>query len=288
MPKLSHEALVQLIRNAPDLIPTLLRARCPELPVRPVHVTAAEFADLNFAEHRADAVLAVGGTASRPEQAFVVEVQLDIDPRKHLSWPLYVAGPRSRLGCPVTLVVIALDPAVARWCARPIDLGNGRCVLHPWVLGPADIPVITDLETARANPELAVLSVAAHANEPGAEHIALAALAAAETLDGDRAIVYPDFVATLLGAAARITLEQLMTTAFEEYRGSFARLLSRVAERHYETATRAEVLLKLLKHRGYTVPEARRQQILACRDVAQLDRWLERVLDAHDLDEIFA
>ncbi|MEZ4379707.1 MAG: hypothetical protein R3A79_00045 [Nannocystaceae bacterium] len=39
-----------------------------------------------------------------------------IDPRKRFSWPLYVAGPRARLGCPVVLVVLTLDHEVARWC----------------------------------------------------------------------------------------------------------------------------------------------------------------------------
>lgn len=182
MPRLSHEALVQLVRNAPGLVPALLGAAGPGKDARPVHVTAAEFADLNFAEHRADVVLTLGGTPDQPEEAFVVEIQTDPDPQKRVTWPLYVAGARTRLGCPVTLVVIALDPVVARWCARPIDLGRGRCVLHPWVLGPADIPVITDLDQARAAPELAVLSVAAHGHEPGAEHIALAALTAARAL----------------------------------------------------------------------------------------------------------
>ena len=288
MPKLSHEALVQLVRNAPELIPALLRAHSPDLPVRPVHVTAAEFADLNFAEHRADAVLALGGTASRPEQVLVIEVQQDIDPRKRLTWPLYVAGPRTRLGCPVTLVIIALDPAVARWCAEPIDLGNGRCILRPWVIGPADIPVITDHEAARAAPELAVLSVAAHADEPGAEHIALAALAACQALDTDRAILYPDFVIALLGAVARKALEQLMATTNYEFQSDFARGYFAQGKAEGEARGKADTLLKLLKLRGFTVPEARRQQVHACLDCDQLDAWIARVLSARELDDIFA
>lgn len=56
MPTLSHEAVVQLVRNAPAIVPMLL---WPEerREASSVHVTAAEFVDLNFAEHRADVVL---------------------------------------------------------------------------------------------------------------------------------------------------------------------------------------------------------------------------------------
>ena len=57
MPKLPHEALVQLIRSAPEMILELLkRERVPGLPLNlPPRVTAAEFIDLNLAEYRARA-----------------------------------------------------------------------------------------------------------------------------------------------------------------------------------------------------------------------------------------
>lgn len=284
MPRLSHEALVQLVRNAPELVLTLLGQTAPDRAARPVHVTAAEFTDLNFAEHRADVVLTIGGTPAAPDEAFVVEIQGEPDPRKRITWPLYVAGARTRLGCPVTLLVLAL----ARWCARPIDLGRGRCVLHPWVLGPADIPIITDHELARAAPELAVLSVAAHAEDPGAEHIALAALAAAHTLDNNRAILYPDFVIALLGAVARAALEKLMATTHYEFQSDFARRYYGEGKTEGKAEGKAETLLKLLQLRGFIVPEAEQARVLACRDLDRLDAWVARVLTARDLDEVLA
>lgn len=194
MPKLSHEALVQLVRNAPEVIVRLLEPEAAQdVPLHALpRVTATEFVDLNFAEYRADALLLLG-ERERPGEVIVVEAQSDVDPRKRRTWPLYVSGPHVRYGCPVTLVVVAPDRDVADWCATPIDLGRGRFVLHPLVLGPRQIPVITDFEAARRSPELAVLSVAAHGHEPGAEHIALAALHASRDLDSDRELLYPDF-----------------------------------------------------------------------------------------------
>lgn len=293
MPKLPHEALVHLVRSAPEVIFRLLQRELGvDLPLNvPGRVTAAEFVDLNFAEHRADAILTVG-EPGRPAEAFVVEAQTDIDPRKRRSWPIYVAGPHARLGCPVTLVVIATDPTVAAWATTTIDLGRGRTTVRPLVIGPAQIPVITDHEEARRFPELAVLSVAAHGREPGAEHIALAALAASRDLDSERDVLYPDFVLALLGEVARKALEQLMQARDYEYQSEFARKYFHggKAEGKAEgaTETRQKLLLRLLRHKGFAVDAAVETRVTDCKDDDQLDTWADRMLTATSLDEVFA
>ncbi|MCY1057432.1 hypothetical protein [Nannocystis sp. SCPEA4] len=291
MPKLSHEALVQLVRHAPALIPDLL---WPEArPSGPIRISAAEFADLNFAEHRADAVIGLGGALDRPDEALVVEVQVERDLRKRWTWPLYVAGLRTRLNCPVTLVVVALDRDVARWCAEPIDLGRRRNVLRPWVLGPDAVPVITDVDRARELPELAVLSVAAHADEPGAEHIALAALDATRDLDDQRGILYPDFVTALLGRAARIALEKLMATQkrWEPISDLFRKpWLEGIAEGKVEGIAegKASMVLKMLQLKGFALTDEQHQRVLTCRDDVLLETWAARILVATRLDEVLA
>lgn len=74
MPKLSHEALVHLVRAAPQAIVALVsRALAIELPLQVApRVTAAELVDLNLAEYRADAVITLG-PAEQPDEALVVE-----------------------------------------------------------------------------------------------------------------------------------------------------------------------------------------------------------------------
>ncbi|MBK9752160.1 MAG: hypothetical protein IPO88_01410 [Nannocystis sp.] len=294
MPKLPHEALVQLVRCAPEMVVDLLqRELAPGLPLHlPPRVTAAEFVDLNLAEYRADAVLMLGDP-ERPSEVIVVEVQSEIDARKRRVWPIYVAGPRVRLGCPVVLVVIAPDPQVAAWCAEPIDLGRGCNVLRPMVLGPDQIPVITDHEVARRSPELAVLSVAAHGRELGAEHIALAAIAASHDLDNDRDLLYPDFILALLGDLARAALEKIVMQARNyEFQSDFVRkyFYGGKAEGLTEgkAAGKAEVLLKLLRRKFTAVDAAYEARVLACSDVDQLDAWAERVLDADSVAAVFA
>lgn len=294
MPKLPHEALVQLVRRAPEIILSLLWPDGPPPSCTTIHVTAGEFVDLNFAEYHADVVLALGGVPGRPEGVVVVEAQNSIDPAKRESWPVYISGVRSRLHCPCALVILAPDRRVAAWCSTPIDLGWGRFVQHPWVIGPDDIPVITELERARAAPELAVLSVAAHADEPVALAVALTAAEAARDLDDGRSVRYIDFIFGLLGPQARTLLEQLMSTAERRY-------FSDIFQEHFDRGLaegeakgeakgkaegKAELLLKLLALKNFTLTEADRQRILGCAEPDRLDAWAGRVLTANCLDDV--
>ena len=285
MPKLSHEALVHLVRAAPEVILGLLQRELGLELSAMAHprITDAELVDLNLAEYRADAVMTIG-PADAPTEAFVLEAQNDINPRKRRTWPLYVAGLRARLGCPVTLVILALDPEVAAWCAESIDLGRQRGTILPLVLGPAQIPVITDPDEARRAPELAVLSVAAHGREPGAEHIALAALTAVRGLDSERELLYPDFILAMLGEVARAALELLMNPATYQYQSDFARKYIAIGKAEGE----AHLLLKLLHFKGFTVAPELVSRVESCQDPTQLERWAERVLTATTLDDIFA
>ena len=71
-------------------------------------------------------------------------------------WPAYVFGAHARHECPAALLVLTLHRATARWAAEPIVVGPGL-VLQPFVVGPDDVPVVTDARVARENPEIALL-----------------------------------------------------------------------------------------------------------------------------------
>jgi hypothetical protein len=51
---------------------------------------------------------------------------------------------------------------------------------------------------------------------------------------------------------------------------------------------KAETLLVLLRHRGLAPDAALQARVLECRDLATLDRWIERSLAATRLDDVFA
>ncbi len=220
MPSAMHQVLVSLLLERPEVLTSVLASNAgPGLPrdvrIRPAATT---FTSLSPPSYHADLAFRVEDAAGKLQELVIGEVQLGRDRRKHISWPIYLTAARAEVGldCPVTLVVVALTPAVAKWCAQPIALDRHGSVVRPLVLGPEDIPCIVDIEAARAQPELAVLSAVVHARSEAAPQIATAALIACRTLDSEYAYQYADMVEARLDAVARRALEKLMETY--EYR----------------------------------------------------------------------
>ncbi|WAS96110.1 hypothetical protein [Nannocystis punicea] len=318
MPSLPHTVLLELLRRAPPLVVTLLREGCaaPLPRFAGAQVVECEFADIDPAEVRADLVLTLTGKGGRPALAIVVEAQLRRDPAKRWVWPVYLASLRRRLQCPVRLLVLTTRPAVARWCSRPIDMGDGRWVLVPDVLGPEQIPQITRAGAARREPELAVLSVLAHGRGPRAVAIGRAALAGVTMLDSARRPLYTDLVRFFLGAAARAELgvdamqplsdEEMLRPYLYLYRRSIfgqlmaplhrARREARQAEaratvrghRDGELAGLHEALLAILDARSIALTATQRRTITSCRRRAQLLRWVQRAATVTSTRELFA
>jgi hypothetical protein len=293
MPSQLHEALLLLFRNRPPLAAELLRdALHIELPAySEIRIEPADLTQLQPAEYRADlVVLLYRGT---PVLGIVVEVQLQPDDDKRYSWPVYTCGLRARFKCPVCLLVVTVNEAVARWAARSIDLGGGNRFI-PLVLGPSGVPVVTDEEMARQDPELAVLSAMAHGKDADVERtvrIAAAAMVASVGLDVERSTLYFDLVEASLSEAARKALRS-MDPAKYEYQSEFARHYfaqgraegRAEGEAEGEAKGRAEVVAKLLSLRFGTLPDSA-QQRLRNASIAELDRIAERLLTAASLDE---
>lgn len=319
MASLPHTVLLELLRREPSLAATLLREglSAPLPRFAAVEVVESEFADTDPAEVRADLVLTLLGKRGKPQLALVVEAQLRRDPLKRYVWPVYLASLRRRLQCPVRLLVLTTRPAVARWCSRPIDMGDGRWVLVPDVLGPDQIPVVTHVRRARRQPELAVLSVLAHGQGPHAVAVGRAALAAVAALDSARRPLYADLVWTFLGAAARAVFEatvlqdlsdeELLKTDFahrirlmyfgrlmaplhrarREAREEGAKVGEKRGKADGELAGLREALLAILAARSIPVTAAQRRTIAACRRRAQLLRWVQRAATVRHARELF-
>jgi hypothetical protein len=290
VPSQLHEALLVLFRNRPELAPELLQmALGVELPTyTEARIESADLTDVQPAEYRADlVVLLLNG---KPVLGIVVEAQLARDPHKRFAWPVYVAGLRSRIQCPVCLLVVCTDDAVARWCREPIELGAGS-VLRPLVLGPAGVPFVTDPEVANRDPELAVLSAMAHGTDPDADkalQIAVVAMAASVGLDPQRSLLYYDLVVASLGEAARKAL-QAMDPAKYEFQSEFAKRY--LSEGRAEGAAKgkaegkAELVLKLLSLKFGDVSAETRQRVETA-SMDELDLWAERVLSAQRLEDV--
>jgi hypothetical protein len=281
MPSRLHEDLLRLFQNRPALAAELasraLRAELPEY--TEVRVDSANLSDLRPAEYRADLVILL--MQSAPVHGIIVEVQLARNEDKEYAWPAYVCNLRSRVRCPVCLLVVTLNEGVARWASRTIELG-GENRFRPWVLGPSGVPEIADAEKAKEDPELAVLSAVAHGEDRDiskAVQIALAAEVALLGLDEERSTLYSDMLFDALSEAARRALRDMNLPKYE-YKTEFAR-------RYFgqgEAKGRAEIVLRQLTLRFGSIPDAVRARIEGA-SIEELDGIAERLLTAGSLGE---
>jgi hypothetical protein len=289
MPSMVHEALLDLFRSRPTLAVELLRdALGLEVPAHSAtRIEEASLTQASPAELRADLVLVLADEA--PVFGIVVEVQLGRDPDKAFVWPLYAAALRARIRAPTCVLVITPNESVARWARQPIATGQPASGFQPVVVGPEEVPRIATVDQARAAPELAVLSARVHGRTEHGAEVFLAMIPALAELagrDAERAKLYLDIVWSALGAAARRLVEKEMETRKYEYQSDFARKYVAEGEAKGRAEGRAEALLTILSSRGIEVADDLRTRILACADLATLDRWLARAATAESADEV--
>jgi hypothetical protein len=289
MPSMLHEALLDLFRSRPTLATELLRdALRLEVPAHSAtRIEEASLTQVSPAELRADLVLVLADEA--PVFGIVVEVQLGRDPDKAFVWPLYAAALRARIRAPACVLVITPDDRIAKWARRPIVTGQPQSTFVPLVVGPEEVPRIATVDQARAAPELAVLSTRVHGRtEHGAEVFlaTIPALAELAEQDAERAKLYLDMAWSALGAAAQRLVEKEMETRKYEYQSDFARKYVAQGRAEGEARGRAQALLTILSSRGIVVPDDLQALILACKDLATLDRWIARAATADSADEV--
>lgn len=278
MPSQFHESLLQLFRNRPALAAELLRDTLHmQLPAyTEVRIGSADFADIQPAEYRADLVVLL--LKGKPVLGIVLEVQLSSDEDKRYVWPAYVVNLRARIRCPVCLLVVAADEAVARWARKPIELGGGHSRLVPWVLGLSGVPEITDEYQAMEEPELAVLSAIGHARDPDtakSTRIALLAHLAAAGLDASRSVLYSDLILHSLPEAAQRALKAMNLRNYE-FQSDFAR--------KYVGQGRIEMVLELLTTRYGALSDAIVARV-GSLDKAGLYEVANRLLTAETVGE---
>lgn len=282
MPSLLHEGLIALIREKPEFAADLLREI---LHVDVPRFTEARLAEANLTElipteYHADAVVLL--IEGKPVFGSIFEAQLQDDARKRFTWPMYAISARARFECPFVLVVITPDAATARWAAKPIELGAGQ-LWSPLVVGPEGIPIITDAELARRDPELAVLSLMAHGkgDTQTAVAIALAASASLDQLSEGQRMLYLAFIESALGDAAR--------KAFEMHPQN-EKLISSWQRSSFEqgrAAEKAADVVAFLEARGLVVSDAQRQRIVETTDLEMLSRWVRRAATITAVDALF-
>jgi hypothetical protein len=80
--------------------------------------------------------------------------------------------------------------ATARWAKQPIAIGHRDWDLRPLVVGPDNIPVITDPDEVAERPWLAVLSALTHHDHEQRDLLFRALLDGVINLEGREAVLY--------------------------------------------------------------------------------------------------
>jgi hypothetical protein len=301
-----HEFMIELLGRVPWLLRDLLGPRFED---------RLELASTQLRFHRSDATVSqipplgcdlcielYEADSAKLVMALVVEVQLQIDERKPFSWVAYQAAQFCRLEVPAVLVVITNDRKVAQWAAEPI--WSGQTWLTPMVIGPGDVPAITDPDVAERSIELAFVSGVVHGQDMLAARIGLALAHALDASpDHDLAVYWDTFLASL-SESVRKELEMELQRRRWQPRSDWGREIfaNGVAEGKVEgerlgiakgqllgqVEGRAAAVIALLEIRGLSVSTAIHERVMACTDLALLDRWFRRAATAHSVEETFA
>ena len=144
------------------------------------------------------------------------------------------------------------------------------------------------------SPELAVLSLPAHAEDDGAERIACATMEVIDWLgdiDEQRAAMYYEYLIAAIGAHLHKLLEQLMIEGFHFADSALAkRWLCQGEARGRatgQTEGQAKSLVRLLTKRFGPIADDTVAWILSA-SVEQLERGTDLVLEARCLEDVLA
>lgn len=179
-------------------------------------------------------------------------------------------------------MVVTASDNTAKWAQEPIALGPGA-QLVPLVVAPAGVPIVTDPERAKLDPELAVLSVMAHGhgNAETAAQIALSAAAGSAPLDEDTRVLYFDLIEAALSEAARKAFEMLPQNY--EFQGP----TFKKGQFEGRAAAMATSVFDVLDARGVTLSSEVRERVQSSSDLEQLRRWVRRAAVITNADELF-
>lgn len=285
----SHEAMHRIFQEAPGVFTRTFRALgLPFDDPVAVSLLPTDLTETRPLERRVDTLLRFD--TAHPDASFLlaVEAQSKRDPGKPASWAYYLAHLYAKYGLPPVLLVVCQDKNTAIWAAGPVDIGPPQwpaLTLRPLVLGPHNVPAITDPDTAVRDIPLATLSAITHGKDPDAGAILKALAAALKTVDEETASIFIELTEQGLGTAPAAQIwRDLMAVDLSFFRSETAQRLR--GEGRAEG--RAEDIILLLTKRGIPVPEEARDRITDCTDLDTLSVWFDRAITATSAEELFA
>lgn len=291
MPKVRHDAVVEIFQNEPMLVLRLLDCLGVYLRFGPrisAILADSDLSDRDPGDH--DQVLALLSDnvfvfkGDGVKIAVVAEVQTGRpDMSRSLSWPAYVANARARHKCGGILMIFATNWNAASGSAKTILTGHPGWNLTPLVSGIGRIPGMP-LEGGRFAAELVLLRIITGELNLGRHEARMFALAAIKSALPARRLRYARYIRALAPSKARRPLEELMRTL---PRDDFIDGMIDQGAQQGALRKARQMLLQLLYER-FGVPDDVRERIEACAEVIKVDTWFTRAITAASLDEVFA
>ncbi|WP_406232291.1 hypothetical protein [Nocardia sp. NBC_01009] len=291
-----HEAMHRLFQHDPGVFTRAFHELAlPFDDPLEVALLSTDLTESRPIERRVDTVMRI--VTASGSFLLLVEAQGDKDPDKPASWAYYLSHLLAKFGLPPVLLVVCQDQSTATWAAGPWQLGPPQwssLVVRPLVLGPHNVPEVTDVETAAADIPLAALSAITHAKAPGIGAILKALVTALRDIGNtDEAQLFAELTELGLSSSPAIeTWRKLMTMDLSFFRSETSQRLRAEGVEKGHAAGHAEGLadglLRVLSRRGIVTDDNARARIKACADQDQLNTWLDRSLAATTIADLFA
>ncbi|MFC9227290.1 hypothetical protein ACFT8W_42275 [Streptomyces hygroscopicus] len=281
----SHEALHRIFQEDTGAIVRALRKLLgvPFPDANKTFVVSPDLTEIAPVERRVDTLLQVE-TKGDGTYLFAIESQSRRDPKKPAAWAYYLSYMHAKFGHQPVLIVLCPDESTARWAARPITLGipdYPSMTVRPLVLGPGNVPVVTDARDVARDIPIAAFSAITHSRSENIDAILKVLATTLSSLDPVQGVIYAELVEAGLGnTPAREIWRDLMPALMNYFRSQQAQ--------HAFAEVRADALLRFFKARGLEVTAETRERIESCKDMDVLGTWLDRAATVSRAEDLFA
>lgn len=289
----AHEGMHRIFQERPEILTPVFEVLGIALPEKAtVDAIVTDVTETKPLERRLDTVLRIG-PSDGDDFLLAIEAQSRKDEKKASSWAYYIAHLQAKYELPVLLLVVCQDRSTAKWAAGPFDCaarGWTAQRTRPLVVGPDNLPVITDQRTAEENLALASFSALAHAHSPRIDAILEALGRALHAKDIEASRYFYEFLEISLGGTpAGDRWKEIMSSVVTYFPGRGTLIEKAYLEGEANGAARGEAraILRFLEARGIPVGEAVRERITSCTDLDRLDAWLSRAVTVERAEELF-